>query len=161
MTDSRANRSPIVIFVGSDVNIANVAALLDIHWQASGYPGDIIPPAAALAFELWQEGESKVVRIKFFAHALETLHSSTPFEDEESLAAFTVRVGKNESSPLPLDNFYARARAAIRKDCIFTGLALPQLVPAASEGALEKSLPASADDAENDEDDPQGQPPRK
>lgn len=161
MTDSRANRSPIVIFVGSDVNIANVAALLDIHWQASGYPGDIIPPAAALAFELWQEGESKVVRITFFAHALETLHSSTPFEDEESLAAFTVRVGKNESSPLPLDNFYARARAAIRKDCIFTGLALPQLVPAASEGALEKSLPASADDAENDEDDPQGQPPRK
>lgn len=160
MTDSRANRSPIVVFVGSDVNIANVAALLDIHWQASGYPVDLIPPAAALAFELWQQDGGQVVRIKFFAHALETLHSSTPFEDEESLAAFTVRLGKHGEPNLPAADFYARARAAIRKDCIFTGLALPQLVPVASEGALESAPAAAPDDAENDEEDPQGQAPR-
>lgn len=160
MTDSRANRSPIVVFVGSDVNIANVAALLDIHWQASGYPVDLIPPAAALAFELWQQDGGQVVRIKFFAHALETLHSSTPFEDEESLAAFTVRLGKNGEPNLPAADFYTRARAAIRKDCIFTGLTLPQLVPVASEGALESAPAAAPDDAENDEEDPQGQAPR-
>ena len=160
MTDSRANRSPIVVFVGADMNIANVAALLDIHWQASGYPVDLIPPAAALAFELWQQDGGQVVRIKFFAHALETLHSSTPFEDEESLAAFTVRLGKNGEPNLPAADFYARARAAIRKDCIFTGLALPQLVPVASEGALESSAATAPDDTENDEDDPQGQAPR-
>lgn len=160
MTDSRANRSPIVVFVGSDVNIANVAALLDIHWQASGYPVDLIPPAAALAFELWQQDGGQVVRIKFFAHALETLHSSTPFEDEESLAAFTVRLGRHGEPNLPAADFYARARAAIRKDCIFTGLALPQLVPVASEGALESAPAAAPDDAENDEEDPQGQAPR-
>lgn len=160
MTDSRANRSPIVVFVGADMNIANVAALLDIHWQASGYPVDLIPPAAALTFELWQQDGGQVVRIKFFAHALETLHSSTPFEDEESLAAFTVRVGRNGTPNLPAADFYARARAAIRKDCIFTGLALPQLVPVASEGALETPAPATIPgDAESDEDDPQGQVP--
>lgn len=161
MTDSRANRSPIVVFVGSDVSIANVAALLGIHWQASGYPEDLIPPAAVLAFELWQQDEGQIVRIKFFAHALETLHSSTPFEDEESLAAFSVRVGKNGDPNLPLDDFYARARAAIRKDCIFTGLALPQLMPAASEGELETSADVEPGNAETDEDDPQGQAPRQ
>ena len=160
LTDSRANRSPIVVFVGSDVNMANVAALLDIHWQASGYPVDLIPPAAALTFELWQQDGGQVVRIKFFAHALETLHSSTPFEDEESLAAFTVRVGKNGEPNLPVDAFYARARAATREDCIFTGLALPQLVPAASEGALETPAPADAGETEEG-DDPQGQAPRQ
>ena len=95
-----------------------------------------------------------------FAHALETLHSSTPFEDEESLAAFTVRVGKNGEPNLPVDAFYARARAATREDCIFTGLALPQLVPAASEGALETPAPADAGETEEG-DDPQGQAPRQ
>lgn len=160
MTDSRANRSPIVVFVGSDMNIANVAALLDIHWQASGYPVDLIPPAAALTFELWQQDGGQVVRIKFFAHALETLHSSTPFEDEESLAAFTVRLGKNGEANLPAADFYARARAAIRKDCIFTGLPLPQLVPVASEGALESSAATPSGGTESDEEDPQGQAPR-
>lgn len=160
MTDSRANRSPIVVFVGGDMNIANVAALLDIHWQASGYPVDLIPPAAALTFELWQQDGGQVVRIKFFAHALETLHSSTPFEDEESLAAFTVRLGKNGTPNLPAADFYARARAAIRKDCVFTGLALPQLVPVASEGALESGAATAPDDTVNEEEDPQGQAPR-
>lgn len=160
LPDSRANRSPIVVFVGSEVNIANVAALLDVHWQASGYPADIIPPAATLAFELWQQGEARLVRIKFFAHALETLHSSTPFEDEESLAAFTVRLGKSGDSTLPDAAFMARAREAIRKDCVFTGLVLPHVVAAASEGPLETASADSDAGAENDTDDPQGQLPR-
>lgn len=160
LADSRANRSPIVVFVGSDVNIANVAALLNIHWQASGYPADIIPPAATLALELWQQGETRVVRVKFFAHALETLHSSTPFEDEESLAAFTVRLDGNGDAALTDAAFAARAREAIRKDCVFTGLVLPHAVPSSSEGPLETPLADDADPQEED-DDPQGrQPPR-
>lgn len=160
LPDSRANRSPVVVFVGSDVNIANVAALLDIHWQASGYPPDIIPPAATLALELWQQGEARVVRIKFFAHALETLHSGTPFEDEESLAAFAVRLGKNGDPTLPETAFAARARDALRKDCVFTGLALPHIVPAASEGPLETAPADTAAGSEPDDDDPQGPLPR-
>lgn len=160
LADSRANRSPIVVFVGSDVNIANVAALLDIHWQASGYPADIIPPAATLAFELWQQGETRVVRIKFFAHTLETLHSSTPFEDEESLAAFTVRLGENGDSTLPDAAFVARVNGAVRKDCVFAGLVPPHVVSAASEGPLETPAANNNAGTESDADDPQGQPPR-
>lgn len=152
MTDSRGNRSQVIVFVGDDVNIANVAGLLDIHWQASGYPVDSIPPAGALAFELWQEGSRQTVRIKFFAHALETLHSGTPFEDEESLAAFTVRLGRHGSPVVPLADFYDRARAAIRKNCLFPGRSLPQLVDAGSEGPLEDGgTETSAQDADPDD----------
>lgn len=146
LTDSRGNRSPVLIFVGDDINIANVAGLLDIHWQASGYPVDAIPPGGVLAFELWQEGPQQTVRIKFFAHALETLHSSTPFEDEESLAAFTVRLGKHGSSTVPVSAFLDRARAAIRKECLSTSKILPQFVDIASEGPLEETTGDGLDD---------------
>lgn len=158
MTDSRGNRSPVLVFVGDDINIANVAGLLDIHWQASGYPVDAIPPGGVLAFELWQEGAQQTVRIKFFAHALETLHSGTPFEDEESLAAFTVRLGKNGSSTVPVTAFLDRARAAIRKDCITTGKALPQFVDIASEGPLEEKN--GDDPTDNDPGDDEMRPSR-
>lgn len=154
LTDSRGNRSPVIILVGDDINIANVAGLLDIHWQASGYPADCIPPAGVLAFELWQEGSRQVIRIKFFAHALETLHSSTPFEDEESLASFAVRLGRHGSSVVPLAAFYDRARAAIRQNCIFPDRSLPQLVAVDSEGPLENggaATPAPDADPGDDE----------
>lgn len=159
MTDSRGNRSPVLVFVGDDINIANVAGLLDIHWQASGYPVDCIPPSGVLAFELWQEGTQQTIRVKFFAHALETLHSGTPFEDEESLAAFTVRLGRHGSPVVPLAAFFDRARAAIRKDCVFAGRSLPQLVDAASEGPLEDGgAETPAQDADSGDD--EMQPPR-
>jgi 4-phytase/acid phosphatase len=41
-----------MVYVGHDTNIANVAALLGLHWQVGDYPADDVAPGAALAFEV-------------------------------------------------------------------------------------------------------------
>lgn len=75
------NEAAVVIFVGHDTNIANVGALLGVHWQPTGYPADSTTPAAALCFELWEhpakipgQKPAQEVRMAFYAQPLEVLH---------------------------------------------------------------------------------------
>ena len=46
--------SKLVLIVGHDTNIAEVAALLGLHWNLDGRKDDT-PPGTELAFELWQD----------------------------------------------------------------------------------------------------------
>ena len=78
--DQRCNAASLVVFVGHDTNIANVGALLGVNWQIAGYPDNATPPGATLQFELWEQGDKKEVRVRFFAQTPEALH--TPFEEQ-------------------------------------------------------------------------------
>ncbi len=53
----------VVFLVGHDTNIANLAALLDLHWLVKGYQRDDAAPGGALVFELWQTSQGHA-RIK-------------------------------------------------------------------------------------------------
>jgi 4-phytase / acid phosphatase len=55
-----------IAYVGHDTNIANVAALLDLHWQLPEYPADYIPPGGALVFELRQPLAGPPTVVAFF-----------------------------------------------------------------------------------------------
>lgn len=79
-SDSRINEARLVIFVGHDTNLANIGALLDINWQAIGYPPNGIPPAAVLFLELWEVNGQEQIRIKFFAQPPKALHA--PFSND-------------------------------------------------------------------------------
>jgi 4-phytase / acid phosphatase len=83
--DQRCNTASLVVFVGHGTNIANVGALLGIHWQIHGYPDDSVPPGSTLLFELWDKGNQKEVRIRFLAQPLEALHA--PFDETLQAAA--------------------------------------------------------------------------
>lgn len=78
--DQRCNAASLVVFVGHDTNIANVGALLGVHWQMNDYPMDAIPPGAILCLELWEQGGSREVRVRFFAQTLDSLHA--PFKEK-------------------------------------------------------------------------------
>ena len=78
--DQRCNAASLVVFVGHDTNIANVGALLGVNWQMAGYPDNATPPGSTLLLELWEQGNSKEVRIRFFAQTPEALHA--PFEEQ-------------------------------------------------------------------------------
>jgi 4-phytase / acid phosphatase len=47
----------LLVIVGHDTNISNVAGLLGISWLLDGYQRDDTPPGGALVFELWQQAE--------------------------------------------------------------------------------------------------------
>lgn len=66
--------------MGHDTNIANVGALLGVNWQIAGYPDNATPPGSTLLFELWEQGNKKEVRVRFFAQTPEALHA--PFEEQ-------------------------------------------------------------------------------
>lgn len=82
--DQRCNAASLVVFVGHDTNIANVGGLLGVHWQMTGYPKDAIPPGAVLCLELWQQGDRREVRVRFFAQTPASLHA--PFDEKPSPA---------------------------------------------------------------------------
>jgi len=68
-----------LFFVGHDSNLASVAALLNLHWDADGRHDDT-PPGSALVFELWKprrEGEP-FVKAYFMTQTLEQMRSGTP-----------------------------------------------------------------------------------
>ena len=50
----------VLIVVGHDTNISNIAGLLGISWLLDGYPPDDTPPGGALVFELWQQARGEM-----------------------------------------------------------------------------------------------------
>jgi 4-phytase/acid phosphatase len=49
-----SGENKLIAYVGHDTNIANVAALLNLHWELPEYPRDDMPPGGALIFEVRQ-----------------------------------------------------------------------------------------------------------
>lgn len=146
-TDSRANRASLVVFVGTPANMANVAALLNIHWQASGYVANAIPPGTVLALELWERQGRQEIRAAVFAQSLESLHSSQLTANAQSLVPFTVRVGDDDDATVSSAVFHQRVADVLRHDCMPRAGRLPRIVPAGSEKTA-FTVPLSDSEAE-------------
>ena len=70
--------SKLVILAGHDTNIAEVAALLGLHWTLDGRTDDT-PPGMQLLFELWQdEHGNNSVRISVATQTLQQLREMRP-----------------------------------------------------------------------------------
>ena len=70
-------RDRLLMVVGHDTNISNIAGMLGISWLLNGYQPNDTPPGGALVFELWQEGDGEVtVRTYFLAQSLEQMHKA-------------------------------------------------------------------------------------
>jgi 4-phytase / acid phosphatase len=69
----------LLILVGHDTNLANIAGALDLSWLVDGRRDDT-PPGGALVFELWQQrnGPDYSVRAYYTAQTLEQMRNATP-----------------------------------------------------------------------------------
>jgi len=69
----------VLIIVGHDTNISNIAGLLGISWLLDGYQRDDTPPGGALVFELWQQAEGEMaVSTYYVAQSLEQMRKAMP-----------------------------------------------------------------------------------
>ena len=69
----------VLIIVGHDTNISNIAGMLGIDWLLDGYQPDDTPPGSALVFELWQQGDAAmVVSTYYVAQSLEQMRKVVP-----------------------------------------------------------------------------------
>ena len=70
----------VLVLVGHDGNLSNIAGTLDLSWLLPGYQPNDTPPGGALVFELWLQpsnGEYQV-RSYYTAQTLEQMHKTLP-----------------------------------------------------------------------------------
>lgn len=69
----------LLILVGHDTNLANIAGALNLNWLIDGRRDDT-PPGGALVFELWQSDTNGelVVRTYFTVQTLDQMRNITP-----------------------------------------------------------------------------------
>jgi 4-phytase / acid phosphatase len=69
----------VLVIVGHDSNISNIAGMLGISWLLDGYQRDDTPPGGALVFELWQQGDGEMaVGTYYVAQSLEQMRKAMP-----------------------------------------------------------------------------------
>jgi 4-phytase/acid phosphatase len=66
----------ISLMAGHDTNVADLAALLDLHWHVPSYPADDVPPGSALGFELRRDkAGNRFVRAFYRAQTMDQLRN--------------------------------------------------------------------------------------
>jgi 4-phytase / acid phosphatase len=69
----------VLVVVGHDTNISNIAGLLGISWLLDGYPPDDTPPGGALVFELWQQAQGEMaVSTYYMAQSTDQMRKLVP-----------------------------------------------------------------------------------
>jgi 4-phytase/acid phosphatase len=77
-----AANDKVLILVGHDTNIANIAGALGISWVIDGRRDDT-PPGGALEFELWKDGAGQYsVRLFYTAQTLDQMRNATPLSPQ-------------------------------------------------------------------------------
>jgi 4-phytase/acid phosphatase len=71
-------RAKVVILIGHDVNIAHVAAMMNMRWVLRGQP-DMTPPDMALAFDLYRNkgGGPGLVGVRLFYQTLASMRKAS------------------------------------------------------------------------------------
>jgi 4-phytase/acid phosphatase len=82
----------MVVIVGHDANLSNIAGTLDLAWLLPGYQPNDTPPGGALVFELWRQpaGGEYSVRTYYTAQTLEQMRNSLPLTLDSPPAKATV-----------------------------------------------------------------------
>jgi len=77
--DPKIADAKLVLFLGSDTQVAEIGGILDAHWQLKGYLDDETPPGGGLVFELLQDSASRAqfVRLVFVAQTLEQMRAAS------------------------------------------------------------------------------------
>ena len=82
----------MLVIVGHDANLSNIAGTLDLAWLLPGYQPNDTPPGGALVFELWRQpaGGEYSVRTYYTAQTLEQMRNSLPLTLDSPPAKATV-----------------------------------------------------------------------
>ncbi len=70
----------VLVLVGHDGNLSNIAGTLDLSWLLPGYQPNDTPPGGALVFELWRQHSSGEYQVRSYytAQTLEQMRKALP-----------------------------------------------------------------------------------
>jgi 4-phytase/acid phosphatase len=102
-----ANDDKLLLLVGHDTNLANLAGALHLTWTLDGRTNDT-PPGSALIFEVWEQApETYVVRTYFTAQTLDQMRNTTPLSLDAPPERVAVKIPgcRNSSAGCPWNSF--------------------------------------------------------
>jgi 4-phytase/acid phosphatase len=116
----------LLIMMGHDTNIINLAGLLDLSWIIPGGAVDPVLPGCALVFELRRADDGvRRVRIYYVSQTLEEMRGDEPVDASHPPALAPIFIpGCSEASPgydAPLDKFEERLERAIDSRFVVPG----------------------------------------
>ena len=80
MTTQGPPDAKLVVYVGHDTTISELAGLLDMHWALQGFQPDDMPPGGGLGFEVLRGRHGQYVRPVYLTQTLEQMHAATPLD---------------------------------------------------------------------------------
>jgi len=110
----------VVLLVGHDTNISNLAALLDAHWLIEGYQRDDAAPGGALVFEIWHRpGKPDAVKVSYQVQTPEQMRNALPLSLAAPPASANIFLPRCSSSapgaPCTWDEFRATVQQVLEK----------------------------------------------
>jgi 4-phytase/acid phosphatase len=109
----------LVLFVGSDTQIAEIGGILNAHWTLRGYLDDETPPGGGLVFELLRDPKTndKLVRMAFIAQTLDQMRSAAPLSEADPPNYVTVKIpacdGLERDGACPAETFAKIVQSSI------------------------------------------------
>ena len=116
----------LVLFVGSDTQVAEIGGILEAHWQLRGYLDDETPPGGGLVFELLQDPVTRAqfVQVVFVAQTLEQIRTAAPLGASNPPNYVPVRVpgceGARPEGACPMASFLKLARSEMDMTAVAT-----------------------------------------
>jgi 4-phytase / acid phosphatase len=121
--DNAVRDAKVVVYVGHDTNIANLAAIMDVTWTQAGYQRNQTPPAGALVFEV-RLGADKKQRVytSYVAPSLEQMRKVSPLTLELPPLKTPLRLrgcsATTPGFPCLMDEFAVVIRNALDRECV-------------------------------------------
>jgi len=116
----------LVIYVGHDTNLANIGAMLGVHWELKTYLPDETPPAGAMAFELLRGTAASqypgqyFVRMAYYSQTLDQMRNATLLSPKQppdrALIVLPCAAGKAPDGACPWPEFYAQVKPTLDPD---------------------------------------------
>lgn len=121
--DAAVREAKVVLYVGHDTNLWNLASLLDVSWLQPGWQRNQTPPAGALLFEVREGADRKQrVFVSYVAQSMEQMRNATVLTLEAPPVRTPLRLAGCSSSapgyPCAIEEFAVALRNAFDRDCL-------------------------------------------
>jgi 4-phytase/acid phosphatase len=121
--DPAIRDAKVVVYVGHDTNLWNLAGMMDVSWLQPGYQRNQTPPAGALTFEV-RETQDKKLRVytAYVAQSLEQMRNASAVTMEAPPARTALRLPGCSTTapgfPCTIEEFAIAIRNSLDRDCV-------------------------------------------
>jgi len=122
--DPAIRDAAVVLYVGQDSNLWNLASLMDVSWLQAGYQRNQVPPGGGLVFEVRENAKDRKLRVytAFVAQNVDQVRNGTPLVEDALPARTPLRLPGCSSTapgfPCTIEEFAVAMRNNLDRDCV-------------------------------------------